>query len=160
MTELTFREFWEQRVALTPDAPFVHHDADTWTYSGFDASINRLANGMRAAGIGAGSKVGLYLANSFELLRRQWALQKLGAIWVPIIPSSTRSEALYVLEHAGVDALIAGAEQWNRLAEPGWAARAFVEDGGPTCAHDVGPWRRPTRRHRRRRLSPGWTRWH
>lgn len=140
--EMTFRQFWEWRVGESPEAVFVHHGADTWTYAEFDRSINALANGMARAGVGAGTKVALFLDNSFELLRVQWAAQKLGAIWVPVIPTSTAAEARYVLGHSEADVLLVGAEQDARLAADGAgdAAPTVVvqDDGGRFPALESG----------------------
>jgi crotonobetaine/carnitine-CoA ligase len=137
---MTVREFWEWRVDRTPDAPFLVAGEDAWTYAEFDRWVNRLANGLRDEGVGAGTRVALLLPSSADLLRIQWALQKVGAVWVPLIPSSTYAEISYVIDHAEVDALVTDSAGWatlqsgERLVQ---GVRTFVVDAGVEGADDL-----------------------
>ena len=56
------------------------------TFAEANAEVNRLAHGMAAQGIKKGDLVVLYLPNSLEFVLTWWALQKLGAIEVPVGP--------------------------------------------------------------------------
>jgi crotonobetaine/carnitine-CoA ligase len=117
--EMTVREFWEWRVARTPDSPFLVTDEKTWTYGEFDRWVNQLAHSLLAARIRAGTHVALLLPSGADLLRTQWALQKLGAVWVPLIPSSTSQEISYILTHAEADVLLTDAAGSGVLAAAG-----------------------------------------
>lgn len=108
MTE-TARAFWEAQVEATPDAPAILSAGEAWSYAAFDATVNRLANGLRVEGVRAGAKVAALLPNSVDFLRLQLALAKLGAITVPLIAGSTSDEASYVLDHSEAEILITDA---------------------------------------------------
>jgi crotonobetaine/carnitine-CoA ligase len=129
---MTFRSFWEWRVAQTPDALFASYGDERWSYGQFDKWVNELANGFRHAGIGEGDHVALLLPSSLTLLRIQWALQKVGAVWVPINPDGKYPEIAYVLEHARTKTLITDVERWSLLTSDGLghlSLQCFLIDG-------------------------------
>lgn len=116
---VTFRQFWEGRVDATPDAPFLVLGDRAWTFAELDASVNRLANGLRADGVQAGDRVALLLPSDLLLLRAELALQKLGAVMVPMIDSLTHGDVMYVLGHCRPTRLITDAPGWERIAAGG-----------------------------------------
>lgn len=86
------REMWvlprvlEHQALVRPDQPCI-----SWTDEGTplsfataNAEVNRLAHGLTAAGIAKGDMVVLYLPNSLEFVLLWWALQKIGAVEVPV----------------------------------------------------------------------------
>ncbi|AQA19079.1 AMP-binding protein [Halioglobus japonicus] len=66
------------------DTRFLVTDDVTITFAEADAQTNCLANGLRSLGIGPGDRVVLLLSNCPELVLLTLAINKLGAIWVPI----------------------------------------------------------------------------
>jgi len=66
------------------DTAFLLNEATTCTYAEADALTDRLAGGLRQLGVGKGDRVGLYLGNSPEFVLLTLAINKLGAVWVPI----------------------------------------------------------------------------
>ena len=102
----TVREFWEQRVAATPDAPFLLHEGATETYAELDAAVNETANGLLAAGVEAGDHVALFLPSGRDLLLLELGLLKLGAVMVPMIDTLTAPEIEYVVENSRAKMLI------------------------------------------------------
>jgi len=111
----TLRAFWEARVDATPSAPFLVYDGTTQRYAEFDASVNRIAHGLLRAGVHTGEKVALLLGSDLSILRLELALQKLGAVMVPIIASYTRDDVNYVLGHCGATRLITDADGWATI---------------------------------------------
>jgi acyl-CoA synthetase (AMP-forming)/AMP-acid ligase II len=97
-TPQTVRSFWEGRVDATPSADFLVYDERRHTYREFDRWMNALANGLRAAGVGKGTRVPYHLPNGVELLRVELAVQKLGAVTVPMIAGLTYPELTYILD--------------------------------------------------------------
>jgi acetyl-CoA synthetase len=53
------------------------------SYAELDAEVNRLANGLKALGIGDGDRVGLFLPMSPEAAIATLAVVKIGAIYAP-----------------------------------------------------------------------------
>jgi crotonobetaine/carnitine-CoA ligase len=123
----TAREFWETRVDVAPDAPFLVYGDRTLSYSEFDASVNRVAHGLAGAGVRRGDKVALLLGSDLPILRLELALQKLGAVMVPMIPTYTRDDINYVLGHCGATRLITDADGWATIER----------GGGLDVTHDV-----------------------
>jgi fatty-acyl-CoA synthase len=83
-----------------------------WTYSQLRADVDFLAQGLLAAGISKGDRVGIWAPNCPEWLLTQYATAKIGAILVTINPAYQSRELEYVLEAAGIRLLVA-AESFN-----------------------------------------------
>ena len=83
-----------------------------WTYSQLRADVDFLAQGLLAAGISKGDRVGIWAPNCPEWLFTQYATAKIGAILVTINPAYQSRELEYVLEAAGIRLLVA-AESFN-----------------------------------------------
>ena len=138
----TVRSLWEAQVDARPDALFLTFDERSFTYGEFDASLNRVAQGLRAEGVGKGDKVALLLPNDLQLLRLELALQKLGAVMVPLIAGLTHAEITYVLRHCEPALLITDRPGWRTIADGGGVdvdhdLRPYVSGGGAPGARDA-----------------------
>ncbi|MET3655681.1 class I adenylate-forming enzyme family protein [Sporosarcina psychrophila] len=78
-----------------------------YTYKELDQLVNRFAHGLKLLGIGRGDKAVLYMPNVPEFVIVYFAVQRLGAIIVPINAKMTLSEVEYVLENSDAKAFIA-----------------------------------------------------
>lgn len=140
--EQTVRAFWEGRVDADPEAPFLVYDGTVHSYGAFDASVNRIANGLRAEGVHTGDKVAVLLPSDLLLLRVELALQKLGAVMVPMIATLTHPEIMYVLGHCRPSRLITDARGWETIVSGGGlstdhALEAYVAGGAHAGARDA-----------------------
>ena len=75
--------------ARTPDAPaLIQEQADgrvrTWSYGEVETCASRFANALAALGVGRGSIVAIHLPQCPETLIAHVAIQKLGAIALPL----------------------------------------------------------------------------
>lgn len=61
-------DLFERVAGAVPDRVAVHAPARSLTYAELDDRANRLANHLRAAGIGRGDAIGLQLLNGTEYL--------------------------------------------------------------------------------------------
>ena len=68
--------------------------------------VNALARGMRELGIGRGAVVALLLYNCPEFLEVTFAVNKLGAVWLPLNYRLAAAEWRYILGHAGAEAIV------------------------------------------------------
>lgn len=102
----TIRSFWNHCVDRRRDAPFLVFNDRTWSYGEFDLWVNEAANWLLTHGVGAGTHVALWLANSPDTLRLHFALHKLGAVVVPMMTKATRDEAMHVLRHSESELLL------------------------------------------------------
>lgn len=66
------------------DTRFLLNEHVSYTYAQADELTNRLAGGLAALGVEKGDRVGLYLGNCPEFVLLTLAVNKLGALWVPI----------------------------------------------------------------------------
>ncbi len=64
------QELLEQRIVRAPDKPFLFSEADgrKFTYSEFDAAVNRTAGLLAANGVTKGDVVSLLMPNSAEYI--------------------------------------------------------------------------------------------
>jgi len=63
---------------------FLLNDAMSISFAEADALTDRLAGGLQALGVQRGDRVGLYMGNCPEFVLITLAVNKLGAIWVPV----------------------------------------------------------------------------
>jgi crotonobetaine/carnitine-CoA ligase len=88
---VAFADVWARQVAARHDAPFLVFEASdgsvrAWTYGEFDREVGRVAAGLAARGVGAGSAVHLALTNSPSFVAVWLAANGLGAWIVPSDP--------------------------------------------------------------------------
>ncbi|HFQ15254.1 MAG TPA: long-chain fatty acid--CoA ligase, partial [Rhodobacteraceae bacterium] len=69
-----------------PDHPAVVFEGERLNWAQLNARCNRLANALRAAGLGKGDKIATVLPNSLELLCLFMACAKTGMVIVPLSP--------------------------------------------------------------------------
>ena len=72
-----------------------------WTYSEFNAIVDRLAAGLAQRGIAKGERVAILARNSHAFAALRFALARLGAVLVPINFMLKPEEIAYILGHAG-----------------------------------------------------------
>jgi carnitine-CoA ligase len=94
---------------------FMSFENEAITYEALHVRTNRIANGLKALGVGKGVRVGLLLDNTPDLFLAELALGKLGAIAVPI-NSAARGDLLrYFLAQSLCTAVIVEGHLFDRL---------------------------------------------
>ncbi|GAA3613385.1 long-chain fatty acid--CoA ligase [Kineosporia mesophila] len=93
-----------------PDKVVLTHGATTRTNTELLARVNALAAALRGAGVGRGDVVALLLANGVEFLETLYAVNRLGAAFLPLNVRLAPAEWEYILGNSEAVALIAGAE--------------------------------------------------
>jgi acyl-CoA synthetase (AMP-forming)/AMP-acid ligase II len=96
----------EAQAMARPAKVFVFDSATSLTYSELREQTLRLAAGFRRSGIGRGDRVAVQLPNWSEFFTITIALNRIGAVLVPIMPIYREEEVAYVLAHAGVTAAV------------------------------------------------------
>jgi crotonobetaine/carnitine-CoA ligase len=71
-------------MANFPDRTFLDFTGEMYTYAEFDARSTRLAHGLAARGVKRGDRVGSQLDSNIDAVTLWLALNKLGAVHVPI----------------------------------------------------------------------------
>ena len=78
------------------------------TYAEMASRVNRLANALRARGVGLRSRVALMAVNSPEYVEVYYACAKLGACFVPLNYRAKREELAYMLNASESSVLFVG----------------------------------------------------
>lgn len=101
----TVVERFRERVATQPRRPALrYHAGDEWRaldWGEYGRTVEEVAAGLVTLGIGAGDRVGLLAGN-----RPQWhiadlAILSVGAVTVPVYPTSSSPQVAYVLADSG-----------------------------------------------------------
>ena len=85
------------------------------TFAEWNDRASRLADGLLAAGLQSGDRVGLLAYNCLEWMEIYVALARAGLVAVPVNFRLTGPEIAYILNNAEVGAVIAGAEFCDTL---------------------------------------------
>jgi long-chain acyl-CoA synthetase len=106
------RSLLETRAARAPDKTFLVSEADgrRWTYSQFNAAVNRAANMLAARGVGRGDVVSLLLPNGPEYVIGYFACFKLGALAGPVNSLLKPEEVAYVVGNSEARTMLFDAE--------------------------------------------------
>lgn len=100
--------------AAFPDRTALVLDARRQSYAHHNARVNRLANGLRAAGLEPGDKIATLLKNSFECFEVSNAATRLGAIVVPINYHFKSAEVEYIVDNSDAKVFVYGGEFLTR----------------------------------------------
>lgn len=88
----------------------------SWTFAEFDATVDRLAGGLRAL-MAPGERVGLYMKNSAEYLLLQTAIERAGLVRVPLNVRYTALEVESLLKDCEAAAILHDAHTAAAVAE-------------------------------------------
>ena len=88
----------ERNALRYPDNYAVKSEYGHLTYFELDEQVNRLGNGLLAKEIKRKDKVILFMPNTLEFLISYFAIQRIGAIVVPININSTLQEVVQFIK--------------------------------------------------------------
>ena len=112
----TLPDLLRMRARESPNMAFANFAGRGWTYGDFDARTDALAGGLAELGVGPGDVVSVFLPNSLEFLQAWWAILKVGAVFGPVNPAYTSSEAAYVINHSRAVAIVTDAGGAEKVA--------------------------------------------
>ena len=108
-TPLEMFYHWEQTI---PERTFLRQAiAGGWeelTWADTADQVRRLANYLRSKGLPAGSRIGLWSANSKDWVISDLAIMLAGHVSVPLYPGQDHDSARYVLEHSDCQVILCG----------------------------------------------------
>lgn len=115
---------------------FVHfHDGPVWSYAETRDRVRRRAAALRAEGVGQGDPVLTFLGNGPELLTTWFAINYIGAVYVPLNTALVGGALEHVLGDCGAALMVARPDLAERIADiaPGTLQRVRLveEDGAP-----------------------------
>jgi fatty-acyl-CoA synthase len=141
---LLVNDFLRRAAELYPDKVAIVDGDDRFTYRDFQARANQLSNALLALGIRKGDRVCILSPNSHFFLESFYGASQIGAVLVPLNYRLVAADHEYILNHAGVSAVLVD-----------WEYTSVVDEIRPNLtsvehwieARDDGY------------PSPGWTHW-
>jgi len=103
--ELTFNQF-ERMSQKYPDRPAIIYLGEKFTFARLRNLIDRFGTALRHLGVRKGDKILLYITNSAQWAISFFAIQKIGAVVVPVAPIYTSFEIEYMINDSGAETII------------------------------------------------------
>lgn len=124
--DCVLKDLLEKQAARFPDRAFVRFwKGETWTYAETLNRVRRRAAALRRAGVGQGDHVLCWMGNGPDLLTAWFAINLLGAVYVPLNTAARGRPLEHILDDADAPTLIAHRALLPRLADlsPGKVTR-------------------------------------
>jgi len=99
-------DFLRRASQLYPEKVAIVDAGRRYTYRDFQLRVNRLAGALLALGVGKGDRVCILSPNSHFFLESFYGTSAIGAILVPLNYRLTAADHQYILNHAGVTAVL------------------------------------------------------
>ncbi len=103
--EVTFTRF-DRMSERYPDRPAVVYLGESFSYTRLRNLSERFAGGLADMGVKKGDKVMIYISNCVQWIIGFLAIQKLGAVLVPVAPIYTSFEIEYMIKDSGAETVI------------------------------------------------------
>src|SRR5213082_487767 len=116
----TIPALWRGAITAGRDTPaYLVESPDGWSevsWAEAAETVEELANGLLARGIGKGDAFGIVSRTRLEWTLFDFALALVGGITAPVYPSSSANEVAYVLRHSeAVGALVEDESQLAKI---------------------------------------------
>jgi non-ribosomal peptide synthetase component F len=131
---------FEEQARRRPHAAAILCGPDRIEYGQLDRRAAAVARSLRAGGIRDGSRVGVFLPRSADLVTALLAVMKAGATWVPVDPDDPPARRAAILQDSGVELVLTDETLRPRLPAGSTPlvcvdelAKADVEPADPTA---------------------------
>ena len=121
-----FHHLFEQQVERVPDRTALVFEDRRLTYRELNAAANRLAHYLRAQGVQANSRVGLFVPRSADMIVGLLGILKAGGAYVPLHPDSPKARLGLHLAAADAAILVTSAALLDRW--PNFDGHLFCMD--------------------------------
>jgi amino acid adenylation domain-containing protein len=132
--DASIHEIFGAIAARTPAAIALEGEGFTLSYAELELRANRLANHLRALGVGAGTTVGVALERGSELPVALLAILKAGGAYLPLEPSYPHDRLAFMLRDSGARFIVTERACRERLPEAGAFVVSVDEDGQAIAA--------------------------
>jgi long-chain acyl-CoA synthetase len=142
----TVTELWSAAVARQPATPaYLSRIRGDWREIAWNEAgreVDELAAGFLARGVHAGERVALLARTRLEWAACDWALISIGALVVPIYPTTSALEIAYILGNSGARVVVCENETQAAKLEPARRdlealEQVIVMDGAGTTLEEV-----------------------
>jgi long-chain acyl-CoA synthetase len=114
---LTLPDSLLSSVRKYPDKTAIIFEERHFTYSEFNARVNRAANALLSIGLQKGDRIAILLGNCSEMAEMLMAIGKCGMVAVPVNFRFSASEIEYVVSTPRCKAFVFGAEYAGQVAQ-------------------------------------------
>ncbi|WP_432153149.1 amino acid adenylation domain-containing protein [Streptomyces tricolor] len=135
--EATLSGLIARQIAATPEATALVDGGTRLSYAELDERAARLAHHLRALGAGRGSRVGVSVRRSTDLVVTLLAVARTGAAYVPMDPGFPADRLRYIAADAALDCLVTGPGGPEDL--PAGAVVRLDRDAERIAARPAGP---------------------
>jgi len=101
-----------------PDKTYLFYQDQQITYKELHRKVNQVAAALRKRGVKKGDRIGLYLRNSPYFIYSWFAINRIGAVIVPINTSYLVNETSFILENSEAMGLIAEDDVIETIVKP------------------------------------------
>ncbi len=143
LIDATIGAVLDETIARHPDgeALVVRHQGVRQTWREFGATVDAVAKGLMAAGVGVGDRVGMWGPNDAEWVWIQFATARVGAIQVNVNPAYRTNELQYALAQSGATMLVTRTSYLTSMyADMVDAVAAECPDLDRVVLHDTDDW--------------------
>lgn len=127
-------EFLTLSSAIVPDRPAMIFEEKRFSYATVQERVNRLADALSKAGVGAGDRIATIQVNTNEHIEAYFAAAKLDAIYVPINFRVRNEELSFMLKDSEPKVLLAGGRYYDlveSVAKGVSSLRSLIALDGP-----------------------------
>ena len=110
-------EFVTASAETDADRPAVVFRDTSLTYAALSGQLSCVANGLLAAGVGAGERVAVYLPKQLETVATIFGASCAGASFVPVNPVLKPRQVSYILNHCQAVVLVTSTQRLLAMAE-------------------------------------------
>ena len=118
-TDATVHQLFTEQVTRCPDAPALLYDGRLMTYTELDDASSKLAAALKHKGILAGSRIGLCVERSFDLVVSLLAILKCGAAYVPLDGEYPPARLRFMIEDAALCGILTDQANHERIRNLG-----------------------------------------
>ncbi|WP_342512882.1 AMP-binding protein [Sporosarcina sp. FSL K6-1522] len=108
----------DQHAKHAPHKAYLFTDNDQLTYRDVHDGVNALAHSFCSLGIQRGDRIALYLRNGPEFIFAWFALNRIGAVMVPINTALVEKEVSYILNDSAVIGVIGEDQDIEPVLQP------------------------------------------
>src|SRR5215208_2026766 len=149
-SDCCIHQLFEAQVERERNSIALIHRQQQIGYGELNRLANQLAHYLQSKGIGPGTRVGICLNRSIEMVVGLLAVLKAGGAFVPMDPAYPPQRLAFMMKDSGATVLISEQKTVDRVAQDGWetirldqhqAAIAAYSDENPTSsvsAADLG----------------------
>jgi fatty-acyl-CoA synthase len=103
---LLVNDFLRRAAKLYPNKTAIVDGPDRFTYAQFQERVNQLAHALLSLGVKPGDRVCILSPNSHYFLESYYGVTQIGAILVPLNYRLVAADHEYIINHAGVKAVL------------------------------------------------------